>query len=132
MNLARFFQVTAVFLLIFVVQLLIYGFHELTEANIFPNSQVWHDATEPFGPDGVDGLLLRCDLRERGGEVGARLERLNDGILIERHDAVVLHHLREVERRFLFAELGYSSLFEYCISELKYSAGSAQRNSGDD
>ena len=35
-NLARFFQVTAVFLLVFVVQLLIYGFHELTEANIFP------------------------------------------------------------------------------------------------
>ena len=41
-NLSRFFQVTAVFLLIFVVQLLIYGFHELTEANIFPNSQPWH------------------------------------------------------------------------------------------
>jgi high-affinity iron transporter len=38
-NLSRFFQVTAVFLLVFVVQLLIYGFHELTEANIFPNSQ---------------------------------------------------------------------------------------------
>ena len=54
-NLARFFQVTAVFLLVFVVQLLIYGFHELTEANIFPNSQPWHDATEPFGPDGVYG-----------------------------------------------------------------------------
>ena len=35
-NLARFFQVTAVFLLVFVVQLVIYGFHELTEANIFP------------------------------------------------------------------------------------------------
>lgn len=32
-NLARFFQVTAVFLLVFVVQLFIYGFHELTEAN---------------------------------------------------------------------------------------------------
>jgi high-affinity iron transporter len=54
-NLARFFQVTAVFLLIFVVQLVIYGFHELTEANIFPNSQPWHDATEAFGPDGVYG-----------------------------------------------------------------------------
>ena len=54
-NLARFFQVTAVFLLIFVVQLLIYGLHELTEANVFPNSQPWHDATEPFGPDGVYG-----------------------------------------------------------------------------
>jgi high-affinity iron transporter len=57
-NLARFFQVTAVFLLIFVVQLLIYGFHELAEANIFPNSQPWHDATEPFGPDGVYGQYL--------------------------------------------------------------------------
>ena len=57
-NLARFFQVTAVFLLVFVVQLVIYGFHELTEANIFPNSQPWHDATEPFGPDGVYGQYL--------------------------------------------------------------------------
>src|SRR6476646_4778245 len=57
-NLARFFQVTAVFLLIFVVQLLIYGFHELAEANIFPNSRPWHDATEPFGPDGVYGHYL--------------------------------------------------------------------------
>jgi high-affinity iron transporter len=57
-NLARFFQVTAVFLLVFVVQLLIYGFHELTEANVFPNSQVWHDATEPYGPDGVYGQYL--------------------------------------------------------------------------
>ena len=49
---------TAVFLLIFVVQLVIYGFHELTEANIFPNSQPWHEATEPFGPDGVYGQYL--------------------------------------------------------------------------
>jgi high-affinity iron transporter len=57
-NLARFFQVTAVFLLVFVVQLLIYGIHELTEANIFPNSQPWHDATEPYGPDGIYGQYL--------------------------------------------------------------------------
>jgi high-affinity iron transporter len=54
-NLARFFQVTAVFLMVFVVQLLIYGFHELSEANIFPNSQFWHDVTEPYGPDGMYG-----------------------------------------------------------------------------
>ncbi len=54
-NLARFFQVTAVFLFVFVIQLLIYGFHELSEANIFPGSQAWHDATEPYGPDGVYG-----------------------------------------------------------------------------
>ncbi len=57
-NLTRFFQVTAVFLLVFVVQLLIYGFHELTEANIIPNSQPWHDATEPYGPDGIYGQYL--------------------------------------------------------------------------
>lgn len=57
-NLARFFQVTAVFLLVFVVQLLIYGFHELTEANIFPNSERLHWATEPYGPDGIYGHYL--------------------------------------------------------------------------
>jgi high-affinity iron transporter len=57
-NLARFFQVTAVFLLVFVAQLVIYGVHELTEANIFPNSQPWHDATEPYGPDGIYGQYL--------------------------------------------------------------------------
>jgi len=57
-NLSRFFQVTAVFLLVFVVQLLIYGFHELSEANVFPNSQPLHDATEAYGPDGVYGQYL--------------------------------------------------------------------------
>ena len=58
-NLARFFQVTAVFLIVFVVQLVIYGFHELTEANIgIPNAQLLHDLTEPYGPDGRYGHLL--------------------------------------------------------------------------
>jgi high-affinity iron transporter len=57
-NLARFFQVTAVFLMVFVVQLLVYGFHELTEAGVFPNSAVLHDATEAFGPDGLYGQWL--------------------------------------------------------------------------
>lgn len=57
-NLGLFFQVTAVFLLVFVVQLLIYGFHELTEANIFPYSEPLHWATEPFGPDGEYGKFL--------------------------------------------------------------------------
>jgi high-affinity iron transporter len=57
-NLARFFQVTAVFLLVFVVQLLIYGFHELAEANVLPNSEALHWATEPYGPDGVYGQYL--------------------------------------------------------------------------
>ena len=57
-NLSRFFQVTAIFLFVFVVQLLVYGFHELTEANLFPGSEVWHDRTEPYGPDGVYGQYL--------------------------------------------------------------------------
>jgi high-affinity iron transporter len=57
-NLALFFQVTAVFLLVFVVQLLIYGFHELTEANIFPYSEPLHWATEPYGRDGQYGQYL--------------------------------------------------------------------------
>lgn len=57
-NLARFFQVTAVFLLVFVVQLCIVGFHELTEANIIASLGRYHDATEPFGPDGIYGQYL--------------------------------------------------------------------------
>jgi high-affinity iron transporter len=57
-NLGLFFQVTAVFLFVFVVQLLIYGFHELTEANIFPYSEPLHWATEPYGPDGRYGQYL--------------------------------------------------------------------------
>jgi high-affinity iron transporter len=61
-NLALFFQVTALFLAVFVVQLLIYGFHELTEANIFPNSEPLHAATEPYGPDGRYGQYLSYSL----------------------------------------------------------------------
>src|SRR5262249_35965640 len=56
--LGLFFQVTAIFLLVFVVQLLIYSFHEMTEANIFPYSEPLHWATEPFGPDGIYGQWL--------------------------------------------------------------------------
>jgi high-affinity iron transporter len=57
-NLSLFFQVTAVFLAVFVLQLLIYGVHELSEANIFPNSEELHWATEPYGPDGLYGQYL--------------------------------------------------------------------------
>ena len=54
-DLARFFQTTAIFLFVFVIQLLIYGFHELTEASVLPNSEPLHWATEPYGPDGKYG-----------------------------------------------------------------------------
>ncbi len=39
----------------------------------------------------------------------------------------ILHHLREVERRKLFCDLGCGSLFEYAVKELKYSDGQAGR-----
>ncbi len=61
-NLGLFFQVTAVFLAVFVVQLVIYGFHELTEANLFPGSEPLHWATEPYGPDGIYGQYLSYGL----------------------------------------------------------------------
>ena len=50
-----FFQVTAIFLFLFVLQILIYSFHEFTEAGIFPNSEALHTATEPFSPEGLYG-----------------------------------------------------------------------------
>jgi hypothetical protein len=39
----------------------------------------------------------------------------------------VLWCLREVESRLLFAELGFSSVYEFCIQKLGYSEGSAHR-----
>ncbi len=57
-NLALFFQVTAVFLIVFVVQLLIYGFHETAEQNFLPYSEAIHAATESWGPDSGFGHLL--------------------------------------------------------------------------
>jgi hypothetical protein len=39
----------------------------------------------------------------------------------------ILHHLREIEKRRLFCDLGYKSLFDYTVSELKYSEGQASR-----
>jgi high-affinity iron transporter len=57
-NLALFFQATAIFLFVFVVQLLIYGIHEMSEQNYLPFSQFIHDASEPWGPESTFGHLL--------------------------------------------------------------------------
>lgn len=59
-DLARFFRVTAIFLLIFSVQLVIYAFHELTEGNALPfiDNEHWHVVTEPYGPEGQWGQML--------------------------------------------------------------------------
>jgi len=54
-NIKRFMQVTSIFLLLFLVQIAIYTFHEFAEAGVFPNSEAWHTATEVFSPDGLYG-----------------------------------------------------------------------------
>ncbi len=53
-NLKLFFQVTGVFLLLFVAQILIYSFHEFSEAGII-RSEAFHNATEPYSPEGLYG-----------------------------------------------------------------------------
>ena len=54
-NVKRFFQVTGIFLLLFMVQVGIYSFHEFSEAGLLPNSEMLHEATEKLSPDGLYG-----------------------------------------------------------------------------
>jgi high-affinity iron transporter len=54
-NVKRFFQVTGIFLLLFMLQVGIYSFHEFSEAGLLPNSEALHAATEKFSPDGLYG-----------------------------------------------------------------------------
>lgn len=39
----------------------------------------------------------------------------------------VLFHLKEIEKRKLFSEKKFTSMFDYCVRELGYSEGAAQR-----
>jgi len=54
-NVKRFFQVTGVYLIVFMVQVAFGAFHELCEAGVMPNSDYWHNLTEPYSPDGMYG-----------------------------------------------------------------------------
>jgi len=54
-NVKRFFQVTGIFLLLFMAQVAIYTFHEFSEAGLLPNSEALHAATEKFSPEGLYG-----------------------------------------------------------------------------
>lgn len=58
-NLGRFFQVTAVFMVIFSAQLLIYGFHEFTESALVPgiDNAWWHEATEDLAEGTIAQLI---------------------------------------------------------------------------
>ena len=84
-NLKRFFQVTGLFLLLFAVQILFGGIHELSETGLLPNSEAIHNATEPYGPDGAFapwvtlGMLIICAGWLAGVTIAdrARAERLH-------------------------------------------------------
>lgn len=41
--------------------------------------------------------------------------------------SMILHHLREIEVRKAYSDLGFSSLFDYCVRELGYSEPAASR-----
>jgi len=57
-NLALFFQVTAIFLFVFVVQLVVSGVHEMSEQHFLPYSDIIHARTESWGPDSAFGHAL--------------------------------------------------------------------------
>ena len=58
-----FFQVTSIFLLLFADRLMIYIFHELSEAGIPPlDNEYWHELTEPYGPACLYGQWLSVAL----------------------------------------------------------------------
>jgi len=57
-NLSLFFQVTAIFLFVFVIQLVVRGVHEMSEQAMLPYSAYLHDMTESWGPDSTFGHLL--------------------------------------------------------------------------
>lgn len=63
-NLGKFMQVTAVFLMLFCVQLFLYGIHELSEINALPlvDNILIHDSTEAFAEDGIFALMLSYGL----------------------------------------------------------------------
>jgi high-affinity iron transporter len=55
-------KVTSIFLGIFLVQLLIYGAHELAESGMIQGSEAFHDATERLGPQGDIGQWITFSL----------------------------------------------------------------------
>jgi high-affinity iron transporter len=58
-DLGRFFRVTAWFMLIFAVQLVVYALHEFTESNLVPgiDNAWWHEATEDLAEGTIAQLI---------------------------------------------------------------------------
>jgi high-affinity iron transporter len=95
-NLRRFFQVTGIFLLLFIVQIGIYTFHEFSELGILPNSDAIHAATEIYSPTGAYGrwfsliMIVVCAVWLAGVYLKDRLQRSRQKHLqAERYQAAV-------------------------------------------
>jgi len=63
-NLSLFFRVTAVFMVLFCLQLLMYAFHEFSEVQALPviDNAYWHMVTEQYGPEGTYGRWFSYSL----------------------------------------------------------------------
>ncbi len=78
-SMKHFFQVTSVYLLLFIAQVLLYAFHEFTETGLMPNAEYLHEISEPFSPDGYYGkwfstiTIVGCGLWLVGGYIAERL-----------------------------------------------------------
>ena len=61
-NVKRFFQVTGLFILLFAGQIVFMAIHEFAEAEMLPNWQAIHDATEPYSADGARGMWIMAGM----------------------------------------------------------------------
>jgi high-affinity iron transporter len=62
LNLGIVLKVTSIFLALFLLQLVVYGVHELAESGVIEGSEAFHNATELFGPQGRVGHLMSYSL----------------------------------------------------------------------
>ena len=78
---------------------------------------------------------MKTDLRILN--IQENVQQLSDKVLLEQADLITTHergitilalrHLREIEVRRLFVDMGYSSMYECCLKRFKYSEGQTQR-----
>lgn len=85
-NVKRFFQVTGLFLLLFTIQIAFHAIHEFSEAELLPNSEAIHTATEPYSSDGryslwiMFGMVAICGLWLAGVTILDRVRAHRDAI----------------------------------------------------
>jgi hypothetical protein len=58
LSLAALLKASRIFAVLFVAQVALYAFHEAAEARMLPLSDVFHAATEPYGPDSQFGMYV--------------------------------------------------------------------------